>query len=314
MEKDSRIFVAGGSTLIGAAILRALDRDGCRNVVGRDSLEPDLRDSTAVRDFFERFAPEYVFLAAGKTGGIGANQRYPAELMLDNLLVECHVIHEAYRHNVKKLLCLASSCTYPRLAPQPLSEDSLMTGSLEPTNEAYAVAKIAGMILCRAYCAQYGVSFLSAVPANAFGPGDDLSLEDSHVIPALLRRMHEAKVNGLESVEIWGTGAATREFIYADDLAEGCLFVMRTYDNPAPINISGGDPISIRALASLIKEVVGYAGQVRFDTAKPDGMPFKALDGSRIRALGWRPRTALRAAIASTYEWVASTLGNNPTA
>jgi GDP-L-fucose synthase len=300
MEKQAKVYVAGGETLIGAAILRQLERQGYVNIVGRPGEEPDLTDATKVDAFFARTAPDYVFLAAGRSGGIGANQKYPAELMLDNLLVECHVIHSAYRHGVKKLLYLASSCCYPKHCPQPMSVESLLTGPLEPTNEAYAVAKIAGIKLCQAYRQQYGVNFIVGIPANVFGPGDDFSLEDSHVIAALIRKMHEAKVLGAESVEIWGTGTPRREFIFADDLADACIFAMREYNDAEPINLGGGTDLSIAELAELVKEVVGYRGKLRFDTSKPDGMPLKALDSNRLMAMGWRPATPFRIALTET--------------
>ena len=303
MERHSKIYVAGGQTLVGAAILRQLERQGYPNIVGRPGEEPELTDATQVDAFFARTAPDYVFLAAGKSGGIGANQKYPAELMLDNLLVECHVIHNAYHYGVKKLLYLASSCSYPKHCPQPMRVESLLTGPLEPTNEAYAVAKIAGIKLCQAYRQQYGVNFIVGIPANAFGPGDDFSLEDSHVIAALIRKMHEAKELDLESVDIWGTGTPRREFIFADDLADACIFIMCEYDSSEPINIGGGSDLSIRKLAELIKEVVGYPGELRFDTSKPDGMPLKVLDSSKLKEMGWQPRTPFRSALSVTYDW-----------
>ena len=299
MNTTSRIFVAGGNTLIGAAILRQLESQGYRNVI--DEQESDWTDSVQVADFFARQKPEYVFLAAGKTGGIEANRRYPAALMLDNLLVECHIIHNAYRHGVTKLLYLASSCCYPKLCPQPMRVESLMTGLLEPTNEAYAVAKIAGIKLCQAYRQQYGADFIVGIPANAFGTDDDFSLEDSHVIPAMLRKMHEAKAHGADQVEIWGTGTPRREFVFADDLAEACIFVVQNYNSDEPINLGGGADVSIHELAHLAGEVVGYKGQLHFDTTKPDGMPIKALDSSRLREMGWVAATPLRAALDATY-------------
>ena len=306
MEKQAKIYVAGGQTLIGAAILRELERQGYISIVGRPGEEPELTDAAQVDAFFARTAPGYVFLAAGKSGGIRANQKYPAELMLDNLLVECHVIHSAYRYGVKKLLYLASSCSYPKHCPQPMRVESLMTGSLEPTNEAYAVAKIAGIKLCQAYHQQYGADFISGIPADAFGPGDDFSLEDSHVIPALIRKMHEAKELGLESVDIWGTGTPRREFIFADDLANACIFIMRKYSGQKPINIGGGTDLclSIAELAALIKEVTDYKGQLHFDSSKPDGMPLKELDSSKLRELGWKPLTPFRTALEKTYSWL----------
>lgn len=307
MEKHARIYVAGGQTLIGAAILHELERQGYVNIVGRLGGEPELTDAAQVDTFFARTAPNYVFLAAGKSGGIQANQKYPAELMLDNLLVECHVIHSAYRYGAKKLLYLASSCSYPKHCPQPMREDTLLTGSLEPTNEAYAVAKIAGIKLCQAYRQQYGVNFIAGIPANAFGPGDDFDLENSHVLAALIRKMHEAQELGLGSVDIWGTGSPEREFIFTDDLAGACIFIMREYNSSEPINIGSGSDLSIKELAELIKEVVGYSGKLHFDTSKPDGMPSKALDSSKLTEMGWRPRTHFRSALSATYDWFLDT-------
>jgi GDP-L-fucose synthase len=301
MDKNSRIFVAGGETLIGCALLRQLQRHGYQQVTDDQNPPLNLTDANHVADFFARHSPEYVFLAAGKSGGIEANRHYPAELMLDNLLVECHLIHNAYQHGVKKLLYLASSCTYPKLCPQPMRIESLLTGPLEPTNEAYAVAKIAGIKLCEAYRQQYGANFIVGIPANAFGPEDDFSLDNSHVIPALLRKMHEAKARSADQVEIWGTGAPRREFIFADDLAEACIFVMQHYNGAEPINLGGGEDVSIRELADLALKVVGYQGQLYFDTSKPDGMPLKALDASRLLEMGWAPTTSLQAGLEATY-------------
>jgi len=302
MEKDSRIFVAGGQTLIGAEIVHELERQGYTNIVGTPGEEPDLTDAAQVDAFFAQTAPGYVFLAAGKSGGIGANQKHPAELMLDNLLVECHIIHSAYRHGVKKLLYLASSCCYPRHCPQPMRVESLLTGLLEPTNEAYAVAKIAGIKLCQAYHQQYGANFVVGIPANVFGPNDDFSLEESHVIAALIRKIHDAKTFGAPFVEIWGTGTPRREFIFADDLADACLVVMQEYEGAEPINLGGGTDVSIVDLANLVKEVVGYEGKLRFDPSRPDGMPLKILDSTLLLAMGWRPATPFREALLATFQ------------
>lgn len=306
MDKNANIYVAGGQTLIGAALLRQLERQGYKNLASLPPAEPDLTDREQVSNFFASNKPDYVFLAAGKSGGISANQKYPADLMLDNLLVICNVIDSAYHSGVKKLLYLASSCSYPKHSPQPMQVESLMTGTLEPTNEAYAMAKIAGIQLCQAYCQQYGANFISGIPANAFGIGDDFSLEESHVIPALIRKMHEAKMASAESVEIWGTGTARREFILADDLADACLFIMDKYDEKKPINIGGGLDLSIKELAELIKDAVGYRGLLRFDTRKPDGMPLKALDSSKLSSMGWQPKTSFYAAVSLTYDWFLS--------
>ena len=303
MDKNANIYVAGGQTLIGAALLRQLEQQGYKHLAGLPPAEPDLTDREQVSDFFASNKPDYVFLAAGKSGGISANQKYPADLMLDNLLVVCNVIDSAHRCGVKKLLYLASSCSYPKHSPQPMQVESLMTGNLEPTNEAYAVAKIAGIKLCQAYCQQYGANFISGIPANAFGIGDDFSLEESHVIPALIRKMHQAKITDAEFVEIWGTGTPRREFIFADDLADACIFIADNYDDPMPINIGGGLDLSIKELAELIKEAIGYRGQLHFDASKPDGMPLKALDSSKLQSMGWQPQTSFRAAVEATYDW-----------
>lgn len=298
----ARVFVAGGETLLGASLherLRAVDVE----VVGAPPAEPDLTDATAVEDFFAQTRPEYVILAAGKSGGIRANQLYPASLMHDNVLVVAHVLDAAQRHGVRRLLYLASSCCYPRLAPQPLRVESLGTGPLEPTNEAYATAKLAGLVLCRAYREQYGVDFVSAIPANSFGPHDDFSPEDSHVIPGLIRRLHEAKQRGDATFSIWGTGRARREFVYAPDLADACLFVLNHYRDGEPINLGGGVELSIAEVARAVAEVVGYRGRFVFDPSKPDGMPLKGLDAAPLRALGWAPATDFREALALTYAW-----------
>jgi len=260
-------------------------------------------DPAQVDAFFARTSPDYVFLAAGSSGGIGANQRYPAELIRDNLLIECNVIHSAYRHRVKKLIYLASSCCYPKHCPQPMREDMLLTGPLEPTNEAYAVAKIAGIKLCQSYNLQYGADFVSLIPANSYGPGDDFNPADSHVIAGLMSKMHHAKAAGLESVEIWGSGQPRREFIYVDDLANACLFVMQRYSGSSPINAGYGRDISIYDLARLIQEVIGFEGQLSFEPTKPDGMPVKLLDSSVLRELGWQPSISLEQGLKTTYKW-----------
>ena len=303
MEKTDRIFVAGSQNFIGEAILRQLKQHGYVNALGGLGEGPDLTDASQVDAFFARNAPEYVFLAAGKSGSIVANQKYPAEFMLDNLLVECHVIHSAYRHGVKKLLYLASSCCYPKHCPQPMQVGSLLSGPLEPTNEAYAVAKMAGIKLCQAYNQQHSANFIPCIPANAFGPGDDLDPEDSHVVAALIRKVHDAKVAGVESVEVWGTGTPRREFLFVDDLSDACIFIMRRYDGLGPINIGGGQALSILELAELIKQVVGYRGGLHFDTSKPDGMPIKMLDSNELLAMGWQPSTRLGTAIERMYNW-----------
>lgn len=303
MEKNAKIYVAGATTLVGAAIRRRLERGGYENFVGEPGDEPDLTDVSQVDAFFNRASPDYVFVAAGKSGGIRANQKYQAEMMRDNLLVACNLIHSSYHHRIKKLLYLASSCAYPRHCPQPMRVDSLLTGPLEPTSEAYALAKLAGIKLCQAYRLQYGAKFICGISADAFGPGDDFSLEDSHVVSALIRRIHEAKVAGAGSVAIWGTGAPKRDFIFVDDLADACIVAMNKYDDFEPINLGAGNEVSIKELAKLVREVVGYDGEFEFDTTKPDGMPLKVLDARELRAMGWSPRTPLRSALGATYEW-----------
>lgn len=302
MQKDAIIFVAGGDTLIGSAIVRALLRQGCSKVRGGPAEPLDLCDAAAVESLFMRVKPDYVFHAGGLSGGIGANTKRPAELIRHNLLASVHVIDAAHRYGVKKLLYLASSCSYPRLCRQPMREIDLLGGPPEPTNEAYAMAKLAGIKLCQAYRQQYGDNFIVGIPANAFGVGDDFSPEDSHVIGALLRRFHEAKERGRTAVAIWGTGSPRREFVFADDLADACIFVMRSYSDCDPINLGGGTDLSIRELAEMIARVVGFRGTLEFDASKPDGMPLKALEASKLTALGWRPKVPFEEALAKTYE------------
>jgi len=303
VNRTAPIFVAGGETLIGAALRKRLRAAGYANIVGAPPDEPDLTDPVQVENLFDRARPEYVFLVAGWSGGIRLNQERPAELMRHNLLVTAHVVHQAYQHGVKKLLYLASSCSYPKHAPQPLRVESLLTGPLEPTSAAYAVAKLAGWQLCEAYRRQYAVRFVTAFPTNSFGPHDDFSPEGAHVIPGLLRRTHEAKLRDEPELTIWGTGTPCREFIYSHDLADACLWVMRSYDGPEPINLGGAEDLSIAELARTIAQVVGYRGRLRFDSGRPDGTPFKRLDSSRLRELGWRPATDFRTALAETYAW-----------
>ncbi|HTU20963.1 MAG TPA: GDP-L-fucose synthase [Gemmataceae bacterium] len=303
MKESSRIYVAGGDTLIGAAVRERLRVAGLRNLIGEPPSEPDLACPWQVEDFFAAERPEYVFLVAGASGGIRANQAFPAQLMRDNLLATVHVIHAAHRYEVSKLLYLASSCSYPRLTPQPMRVELLMTGPLEPTNEAYAMAKLTGLVLCQAYRRQYGAPFITAIPANAFGPHDDFSAEDSHVIPALLRKLHDARCRDESEVRIWGSGRPRREFIYSYDLADACLFVMRNYDSDEPINLGGGQELSIAETARAIAAVVGYRGQLSFDTSRPDGMPLKSLDAEPLRKMGWTPPTPFHTALADTYDW-----------
>lgn len=306
IPRDARIYVAGHRGLVGSAIVRALHRHGFANILTRSRSELDLRDRQTVWRFFEAERPEYVYLAAAKVGGILANSTYPVEFLEDNLYIQLNVISAARAFGVKKLLFLGSSCIYPRLAPQPIREEHLLTGPLEPTNQPYAIAKIAGIELVNAYRKQYGVLFISAMPTNLYGPGDNFDLETSHVLPALIYKMHKAKVLGDETVTVWGSGTPRREFLYVDDLAEACLFLMEHYEDSIPINVGTGEDLSIRELAELIREVVGFRGEIVFDPSNPDGTPRKLLDVSRITALGWRPCTSLREGIKMTYRWYLS--------
>lgn len=303
MDKDAKIYVAGHRGLVGAAIVRRLRSQGFDNLIAATSRELDLREQGAVRAFFAERKPDYVFLAAAKVGGILANDTYPAEFIYDNLMMEANVIDAAYRSGAQKLLFLGSTCIYPKLAPQPLREEYLLSGPLEPTNEWYAVAKIAGIKLCQAYQRQYGARFISAMPTNLYGPGDNFDLEKSHVMPALIRKFHEAKVAEAPSVVVWGTGKPLREFLHVDDCARACVFLMENYDDAEIVNIGTGSDISIGDLAQLVKRVVGYAGEIVFDTAKPDGTPRKLVDVGRITALGWRPEIGLEEGVADAYRW-----------
>jgi len=310
MHKDARIFIADDHGLIGEAIRTRLRADGYENLVG-DPGKPSLIDAREVEAFFSRTLPEYVFAVGGKAGGIGANQKLPADLMLNNLLVDCHVIDNAYRCGVKKLLYVGSSCCYPRACLQPMQVSSLMTGVLESTNEAYATAKLAGIKLTQAYRQQHGSNMISAIPANVFGPGDDFGVEDSHVVAALMVKMHQAKLCQTDNVEVWGSGLPRREFVYVADIADAAIFLMNHYSSPVPINVGSGADASIAEIAELIKEVVGYAGELRFDPKKPDGMPLKSLDSSELFALGWQPKTPLRLGLEKTYQWYLETCHTN---
>ena len=302
MTHTSRVFVAGGATLLGAAILDRLNDEGCA-LVGIGADEPDPTQAAQVEDFFAEYRPEYVFVAAGRSGGIGLNRESPADLMLDNLLVATTLLPAAHSHGVRKLLYFGSSCGYPRLASQPLRVESLHTGPLEPTSAAYATAKLAGLRLCAALRDPHGANFVSAIPANAFGPGDDFSEDAGHVIPALMRRFHDAKRDGRPEVAVWGSGTPRREFVAARDIADAAVFVMRHYTDTDPINLGDGTEASIAEVARLVADVVGYGGRLIFDTAKPDGMPLKRLDSSPLFALGWRPTTTFEEALAETYTW-----------
>jgi GDP-L-fucose synthase len=295
----AKIFVAGSHTLIGSALIRFLRRQPDCELVGIE--EPVLTDAGAMDAFLQQAKPDFVFVAAGKSGGITANQKYPADFCLDNLQIATAVVPAAHRHGVRKLLYLGSSCMYPKLCSQPMAVESLLTGAPEPTSDAYALAKLAGMKLCQAYRQQYGAPFITAIPADVFGPGAKFSAEDSHVVPSLLVKMHEAKLAGRDHITLWGTGTPQREFTFVDDLAEACWLVMNKYDGAAPINIGAGEPVSIRALAELAREVVGFTGELRWDTTKPDGAPIKLLDSRPLRALGWRPATPLKEGLRATY-------------
>jgi GDP-L-fucose synthase len=306
MEKDAKIFVAGHQGLVGSAISRVLEAKSYKNLLVRTCEELDLRDQTAVAAFFGTERPDYVFLAAAKVGGIWANNNLPAEFIYDNLMIQSNVIHQAYLNGVEKLLFLGSSCIYPKFCPQPIKEEYLLDGKLEPTNEPYAVAKIAGIEMYQAYRRQYGANFIALMPTNLYGPGDNFDLQDSHVIPAMMRKCHEGKIKGAREVIVWGTGAPLREFLYVDDLADASLFLMENYDAGEIINVGTGEDLTIGALAQIISEVVGFSGRLVFDPQYPDGTPRKVLDVSRLTDLGWQARTPLREGLSKTYEWFRS--------
>lgn len=301
MQKQDKIYVAGHRGMVGSAIVRKLQKEGYGNLLLRSSKELDLRDQKAVETFFKTEKPDYVFLAAAKVGGILANNTYPATFLYDNLAIQTHVIHNAYLNGVKKLLFLGSSCIYPKMALQPLKESYLLTGLLEPTNEPYAIAKITGIKMCESYRRQYGCNFISAMPTNLYGPGDNYDLNNSHVLPALLRKFHEAKINHDPSVVVWGTGTPLREFLHADDLADALYFLMQHYDGAEFVNVGTGKDISIGDLARLVKKITGYEGTLQFDTSKPDGTPRKLLDVSKLQTLGWKPSIGFEEGIRSVY-------------
>lgn len=303
MERNSRIFVAGHRGLVGSALVRRLRAEGYNNLLTRTRSELDLTDRIAVDRFLAEERPEYVFVAAAKVGGILANSTYPADFIRDNLMIQSNLIDGAYRQGVTKLLCLGSSCIYPKHAPQPIKEEYLLSGPLEPTNEPYAVAKIAALIMAQAYRRQYGFRAVSLMPTNLYGPGDNFDLNTSHVMPALLRKFHDAHMAGAETVTVWGTGTPRREFLHVDDLADAAVHLMRTYDDGQIVNVGTGEDLSIRELAGMVRDVVGYEGEIVFDTSKPDGTPRKLLDVSRLRETGWAPRVPLREGIAETYAW-----------
>lgn len=296
-----KIYIAGHRGMVGSAIMRNLTHNGYNNIVVRTSAELDLRNQESVNDFFELEKPEYIFLAAAKVGGIQANNTFRADFLYDNLMIEANIINASAKNGIKKLMLLGSSCIYPKLAPQPLKEEYLLTGLLEDTNEPYAIAKIAGIKLCEAYCRQYDCNFISVMPTNLYGTGDNYDLNNSHVLPALIRKMHEAKINNSPEVVVWGTGSPKREFLYADDLAEAITFVMQHYDEEALINIGTGQDLSIMELAELVKSIVGFNGEITFDSSKPDGTPRKLMDVSKLHQLGWKHRISLKEGIELAY-------------
>ena len=301
MNKTDKIYIAGHRGMVGSAIVRRLQKDGFTNIVIRTHKEMDLTSQTAVADFFASEKPDVVVLAAAKVGGIHANNVYRAQFLYENLMIQNNVIHSAYTNGVKKLLFLGSSCIYPKMAPQPLKEESLLTGLLEQTNEPYAIAKIAGIKMAESYRRQYGVNYISAMPTNLYGPNDNYDLNNSHVLPALIRKFHTAKITGAPSVEVWGTGSPMREFLHVDDLADACFFLLQNYDEELFVNIGTGEDLTIKALAEMIKDIVGYTGELKWNTDKPDGTPRKLMDVGRLHKLGWKHRIGLREGITSVY-------------
>jgi len=302
MNLDSRIFVAGHNGMVGSAIARRLEQLGYKNIITADRRETDLKSQAETNRFFELTKPEYVFLAAAKVGGIHANQTYKASFIYDNLMIQSNVIEAARFHGAKKLLFLGSSCIYPKMCPQPIKEEYLMTGALEPTNDAYAIAKIAGIKLCQSYNEQYGTDFISAMPTNLYGPNDSYDLDNSHVLPAMIRKFHEAKLEGKDSVEIWGTGTPKREFLYVDDLADACVFLMNAYSGSEIVNIGTGEDVTIAELATAVSIAVGYEGGMHFNTSMPDGTPRKLMDVSKLERIGWKHKTSLKEGIEKTYK------------
>lgn len=302
MDLDSKIYIAGHRGMVGSAIFRNLQEKGFTNLITKTSSELDLRNPIAVSDFFAEEKPEYVFLAAAKVGGIHANNTYRADFLYDNLMIQNNVIHQAHVNDVKKLLFLGSSCIYPKMAPQPLKEEYLLTGTLEPTNEPYAIAKIAGIKMCDAYRSQYNSNFISAMPTNLYGPNDNYDLNNSHVLPAMLRKFHEAKLDGNRDVELWGSGTPLREFLHVDDLAEACFFMMENYDDFGQVNIGVGEDLSIKDLAEMIQKIVGHNGRIIWDSSKPDGTPRKLMDVQKINDLGWKAKIGLQEGITKVYK------------
>lgn len=303
MNKESKIYVAGHRGLVGSAIVRDLKSKGYENIIGRTHSELNLTNQSDVRRFFENEKPEYVFLAAAKVGGINANNTYPAEFIYDNLVMECNVIKAAHDYGVKKLLFLGSTCIYPKMAPQPIKEEYLLSGYLEPTNEAYAIAKIAGLEMCKFFKRQYGDNFISCMPTNLYGPNDNFDLKNSHVLPAMIRKFHEAKVNNSDTVELWGTGKPLREFLYVDDMADACVFLMENYKGEEHVNIGTGEEIAIKELSEMIKEIVGFDGKIVFNPSMPDGTPRKLTSIEKLHSLGWKHKISLNEGIMKAYEW-----------
>ena len=303
MNKDAKIYIAGCTGLVGSALVRILQKEGYKNILTKTRPKLDLTQQKEVEDFFEKEKPEYVFLAAAKVGGILANNTYPADFIRDNLMIETNVIDSAYKNKVKKMLFLGSSCVYPKLAPQPIKEECFLTGDVEFTNKAYAIAKIAGIIMCQSYDKQHGTNFISVMPTNLYGEGDNFDLENSHVLPGMIRKFDDAKKNNVKEVVLWGTGNPKREFLYVDDLADACLFLMNNYDSEEIINIGTGQDLSILELADMVKNCIGYNGNIVWDSSKPDGTPRKLLDISKIKKLGWGHKVNLPEGIKRTYEW-----------
>jgi len=308
VNRESKIYVAGHRGLVGSAIVQRLEQEGYGNLLMRTREELDLKDTRAVDEFFAEQRPDYVFLAAARVGGILANDTHPVEFLRDNLYIELNVIEAAHRHGAKKLLFLGSSCIYPKFAPQPIKEEHLLTGELEPTSEPYAIAKIAGIKLCQAYDREFATDFISVMPTNLYGPGDNFDLETSHVLAAMIRKFHEAKEGGEPRVTVWGTGTPRREFLYVDDLADACVYLMNNYSGSEIVNVGVGKDISIAELASLVRDVVGYEGEISYDTSRPDGTPRKLLDVSRLAELGWKAKVPLREGVERTYRWFVSTM------
>lgn len=302
MDKNSRIYIAGHTGMVGSALVRKFQKEGFTNIIGKTIEELDLTNQAVVAAYFEEIKPDYVILAAAKVGGIHANNTYRAEFIYQNLLIECNIIHQSYVHGVKKLLFLGSSCIYPKLAPQPLKEEYLLTGLLEDTNEPYAIAKIAGIKMCEAYRAQYGCNFIAVMPTNMYGPNDNYDLKNSHVLPALIRKFHEAKINNQPTVEVWGSGTPLREFLYVDDCADACYFLMENYNEKEFVNIGWGDDITIKDLSFLIKKIVGFNGDIQFNSSIPDGTPRKLMDNTKLNSLGFRPKVTLEDGIRRVYE------------